>query len=368
MSRPVVYFAVTGHGFGHAVRAASVAAALQHLNPDVLPVLVTPAPHWLLASYLGDDFLHRPRTFDVGVVQSDSLQMDLPATAASWQAIRDRAAQIIKSEADFIRTNRARLVVADIPPLAGEIARAAGVPCWAIGNFGWDFIYRDWGEDFTELVDWIAEQYARCELLWRLPLHEAMGAFPTIRDVGLTGGIPRLSVDEARAFGLSTERDRTALLTFGGLGLAQTPYHNLERFPDWKFITFDANAPELPNLIRVRDRRYRPVDFMPFCERVVSKPGFSTFSEAMRLSIPIVSLTREGFAESPVLLAGLQDYSAHQIVEADEFFHGNWSFLHRSPTPARQPGAISTDGSETIARAICEYLSTTRASPSIHPR
>jgi hypothetical protein len=77
------------------------------------------------------------------------------------------------------------------------------------------------------------------------------------------------------------------LLTFGGLGLQQIPYENLTHFPDWQFITFDSSAPDLPNLVKITDHKYRPVDFMPICGRVVSKPGFSTFAEAVKLGVPI---------------------------------------------------------------------------------
>jgi hypothetical protein len=86
--------------------------------------------------------------------------------------------------------------------------------------------------------------------------------------------------------------------------LAQIPYDTLQNFPDWQFISFDGNAPDLPNLLKVQDRRYRPVDVMPLCGRIVSKPGYGTFAEACRLNIPITTLTREGFAESPLLIEG----------------------------------------------------------------
>jgi hypothetical protein len=41
---------------------------------------------------------------------------------------------------------------------------------------------------------------------------------------------------------------------------------------------------------------------MPICGRVVSKPGFSTFAEAVKLEVPIVSMTRDDFAESTFLI------------------------------------------------------------------
>lgn len=357
MSRPVLYVAITSHGFGHAVRAASVVAKTQQLNPEILPILVTTVPHWLLESYLESDFIQRPRAYDVGVIQSDSLQMDRVATLEKWQQIRSRQQAIIASEVDFIRTNRACLVLADIPPLAAPIAKAADIPCWMMSNFGWDFIYREWGGEFVELADWISECYSKSDRLFRLPMYEPMSAFSPITDVGITGGTPRFTVEQLQArFKLTKPKEKTVLLSFGGLGLQQIPYENLNAFPDWQFITFDRQAPAAPNLLKVTDPKLRPIDFMPLSGRVVSKPGYSTFAEALRVETPIVSLTREGFAEAQLLLEGIQTYADHQIITPREFLTGNWEFLHQNPTPPRQALPIPKDGTDAIARAIVDYF------------
>ncbi len=358
MSRPVLYLAITNHGFGHAVRAASVAAAVQQLNPEILLILVTTAPRWLLASYIPGDFIHRPRAFDVGAIQSDSLTIDRAMTLDKLRHIRTEANALIASEVTFIRQNRVGLILADIPPLVAAIAHVARVPCWMMSNFGWDFIYRDWGGDFLEIADWIGDCYRQCERLFRLPLHEPMSAFPTLVDVGLTGGVPHYGEAKLRSrFGLTAPPNKTVLITFGGLGLGQIPYDNLAQFPDWQFISFDRSAPDLPNLAKVGEHQYRPVDFMPFCGRVISKPGFSTFSEAMRLGTPIVSLLRQGFAESPLLLAGLQQHSHHQIVTPDAFSQGSWDFLHQPLLPPISDRSLARDGSETIAQAVVDFFS-----------
>jgi hypothetical protein len=357
MPRPVLYIAITSHGFGHAVRAASVAATVQKICPEILLVLVTTAPRWLLASYIKGDFIHRPRAFDVGVVQSDSLTMDKAATLAKMQHIRQEQNRIIAGEVDFIRQNKIGLVLADIPPLAAPIAVSAAIPCWMMSNFGWDFIYRDWGGDFVEIADWIGECYQKCDRLFRLPMSESMSAFKQITDVGLTGGIPYYSEAELRdTFGLTKPQEKTILLSFGGLGLEAIPYETLKQFSDRQFITFDSSAPDLENLLKVTNHQYRPLDFMPICAKVVSKPGYSTFAEALRLDLPIVSLTREDFAESPLLLEGIQNYAYHQIITPEEFFQGEWGFLKEQPKPPQQTASLPKDGTETIARSIVEYF------------
>ncbi|MBC7970642.1 MAG: glycosyl transferase, partial [Verrucomicrobia bacterium] len=215
MPKPILYIAITNHGFGHATRAASVAAEIQRLCPDMLIILVTTAPRWLLEAYIQTDFIHRPRGFDVGILQTDSVTMDKPATLERLQQLRAQQNSLIASEVNFIKQNRVGLILADIPPLATLLAKAAQVPCWMMSNFGWDFIYRPWGGEFVEMADWIGECFSKCDRLFRLPLHESMSAFPTMTDVGLTGGTPRYSVEQLReTFGLKPDPDRTVLMTF----------------------------------------------------------------------------------------------------------------------------------------------------------
>lgn len=357
MSQPAIYIAVTSHGFGHAVRTATVAEKLQQLRPDITIIFVTVAPKWLLESYIKRSFIYRQRVFDVGVIQSDSLTMDKQTTLSKMQVIIAQEDDLIAQEANFIRNHNVGLILADIPALAVPIARAAGVPCWMMGNFGWDFIYRDWGESFNQVVSWIAHYYGQSDRLFRLPLAEPMGVFPRITNVGLTGSTPCFDKEELKQkFELSTSVEKTILLTFGGLGLQSIPYHNLALFPGWQFITFDRAAPDLPNLLKINHDALRPLDFMPICGRILSKPGYSTFSEALCWDLPIISLTREDFPEAPVLLEAIQDYSQHQIISTDEFFTGEWNFLNQDMLPPRKTDRLAKDGAAQIAQEISNYF------------
>jgi hypothetical protein len=348
-----VYFAVSRHGFGHATRVASVAAELARLRPDLRLILNTAAPRWVLDGYLDRPFTVRDVPLDAGVAQPDSLTVDLPATLAAARRLEVRAGDLVASEAAYLRAAGVRLVVADLPPLAGALAAAAGVPCWGMGNFGWDFIYGAWGGPFAELAGGYAAAYAGFERLFRLPFHEPMAAFPHVIEAGLTGGSPRGDPAELRRqIGLVVPRDRCVLLTFGGLGVAGVPYTRLTEFAAWQFVTFDANAPNLTNLVRLDARRIRPVDAMPLCGRIVAKPGYSTFAEAARLGLPIATFARPGFAEAEVLVAGMRRHLPHQIVPLGRFLAGDWGFLNQAPEPPTTDRALPTDGSTAIARSI----------------
>jgi hypothetical protein len=361
---PTLYFSITNHGFGHAARTAAVAGAVQQLLPEVQLIIATTAPHWLIASYISGDFVHRMVGHDVGVIQADSLHMDLPATLAAWQDILDRQTTIINTEAAYLKEAGVDLVFADIPPLAPLIAHEAGVPCWAATNFGWDFIYHDWGTDFVPLTKWINSCYGECDRLFRVPLSEGLERFPIKEDVGLTGGTARYEVAELRQ-GLELEQavERTVLMVFGGLGVQNIPYQNVELFPNWQFLTFDRAAPSLPNLKCIPDpsnnavpRRYRPVDIFPLCDLVVSKPGYTTYAEAMIADLPVATIPRSGFAESAIIQAALQDYSDHQIIEPADFFDGQWDFLRQPVQKPRSGHGLPKDGTDQIAKAIVDFL------------
>jgi hypothetical protein len=359
MTRPTLYIAITNHGFGHATRAAAVAETVSQLRPDIELILATTAPEWLLRAYLTRDFVYRPLRIDIGVLQSDSLTMDKPATLEKLQWIRANQMTLMNEEIAFIRQAGVGLLLADIPPLATALAKAAGIPCWMMSNFGWDFIYRPWGGEFVAIADWIGECFGQCDRMFRLPFHESMKAFPVIEDVGLTGGTPRYDPEQLRSqLQITTPPERTMLLTFGGLGLSSIPYSGLLALSDWQFLTFDQAAPDLANLTRISGHELRPVDVMVICDRILSKPGYSTFAEACRLNKGILTLPRDDFAEAALLLAGIQNHTHHQIIlDADAFFQGDCSALIAPLQPPKLAEPLATNGNDTIAQAIANYFS-----------
>lgn len=355
-----VYFAITSHGFGHATRTAAVIAALQtqaaQQGLEVKVIVATTAPIWLLESYITQPFTYHPVILDIGVVQSDSFTMDKVSTLAKLQELYQNQAAIIERELVVIKQHQVDLIFADLPPLAIAIAQRAGIPCWAASNFGWDLIYGAW-PGFELIVEWIQALHRQCDLLLRLPFHEPMASFPRMMDCGFTGGSPKYEINSLRhRLNLSSDRP-TALLTFGGLSLDAIPYHQLAHFPDWQFLTFDAKAPELPNLIRLNgDHDLRPVDLMPLCDRLIAKPGYSTLSEACRHQLPTVCLTRPDFPEAEYLVAGLQQYNHHLIISPQEFYESDWQFMHQElqlPTGSQLP---ANQAEQAIAHQLITYL------------
>src|SRR5437588_9123286 len=94
MTTPIVALAVSGHGFGHAVRCAEVARVLIH-QFGVRTLVRTDAPAWLFPEQV--ERLPSPGwPLDVGVAQRDGLDLDIDETRWRW----DDFAQTFDAHAD----------------------------------------------------------------------------------------------------------------------------------------------------------------------------------------------------------------------------------------------------------------------------
>src|SRR5262245_28440444 len=82
---------ITAHGFGHGVRSCDILRAFNQSYPDVPVTVVSDLPASFLRHRLpsaANSF--RAASFDVGMVQLDSVRIDLPATLRKVEALYAR--------------------------------------------------------------------------------------------------------------------------------------------------------------------------------------------------------------------------------------------------------------------------------------
>src|SRR5438874_914229 len=135
---PRILFYVSGHGFGHARRVAQVIRALAERAPDVEAHVRTAAPRHIFEPAVLAGFA--PSDLDAGMVEDGPLRIDAQGTLRRLEDLLGRREHILADELAAVRAIGPRLIVADVPFLAGDVAAAAGVPCLAVSNFTWDWI------------------------------------------------------------------------------------------------------------------------------------------------------------------------------------------------------------------------------------
>ena len=342
---------VSGHGYGHGSRVAAVLSALHALQPSWRLVLSTPLPRPFLELAFGPvPFEHRPCRWDVGVIQADALGADGPATLTALEQLAlDLPAQLEREAAWISAQGEPVLLLGDVPPAAAALAARLQVPLVWMGNFGWDAIYRPMGGAFVALADQALAAYRSGTAQIRCPLALPMPWDLPSTSVGLTAGRPRHSPEALRQqLGLAAPPERTVMVAFGGLGMPLDP-ELLARWPQHHFLVSDARLAAAANATRI-PADLRPLELLQLCGRVITKPGYSTFCEALALGVGIVLVRREGFAEAPVLEADLQRYGHHRLLTREQLDRGDWQLDQPLLPPSDPP--LARDGSQQAAAVL----------------
>jgi hypothetical protein len=347
---------VTGHGYGHAVRASQVIKAL----PADLPVIVrTVAPEGIFREEIGRDFRYMPAEFDCGCLQNDSVSVLKRETLDRYQEIDDRNHRALASEVEFLRREGVTCVVSDVPPFPLLVAQEAGIPSLAISNFSWYEIYRDYIKTKTdeEMVDGIRREYRCATLALITPLETpaVLELFPRIERIPLI-------VREGR-------RNRQRIDEF--LGVRSTPHYGLLYFGtwgldldwpatlslgDWTFFTYEDPPVAVANVVTVQRTEWPHPEMAGSVDVVVSKPGYGTVSEGIANGVPLVYLPRADFAECPALIAGMEPWGGGIPLTQDAFATGDWGDALASALNAKLDHAVyQTDGARVAADAIMRF-------------
>lgn len=370
MPRPLVYY-ISGHGFGHASRSIEVVNTLLALAPTLPIHIRTAAPRWLFDLTVRGPFTLEPLVTDPGVVQHDSLSLDAAETIRRADAYVRDLPELSAHEAAHLRAVDAAFVMADIPPLALEAARLAEVPAMALGNFTWDWIFRDYAGG-AAAAEALGEVYRRGQRAFRLPLHGGFETIPEIIDLPLIARRARHApADTRRRLGLP--EGRLALVSFGGYGVAGMDLDALSRTTGWTLLV-SASVPFGPDrvpLARVGARgalhpldepamyamglRYE--DVVAAVDVVVTKPGYGIISECVANDTALLYTDRGHFIEYGVLVAGMPHYLPCAYLPQAELLRGDWQTaldgLVGMPGPATRP---AVDGANVAARWILEQL------------
>ncbi len=333
---------ISSHGYGHGARVAALLGALHRQEPDCHFVLSTAlAPAFLAQVFQGIPFEQRPCQWDVGVVQADALGSDPEATLLALEKLESELPALLDSETAYLQDFLCRhpgpaLVLGDVPPAAVLLAQRLGLPLIWQANFGWDAIYKDMGPAFSPWAQHCAQLYGQGQAVISCPFSLPMPWGIPSWQVGLSCGQPAFSEQQLRQqLRLSHPRERTALLSFGGLGFQLDPAL-LALWPHWHFLVNDPSLAQAANASLI-PKQLRPLDLMPLCSRVLTKPGYSTFCEALSQGLGLLVVERQGFSEAAVLQAGLQQHGWHRLLQRQAFLGGAWQLDQPLEPPLGSP-------------------------------
>lgn len=350
---------ISPHGLGHAARASAILNALQQRVADWHTELFTLVPPRFFADSRIGSFTYHAEATDLGLVQKNPLEEDLPATLRHLKEIIPFPPARIDKLADKVRSMGCRAVLCDISPLGLTVARAAGLPSVLVENFTWDWIYDGYvarAPEFTPFVGHMRAAFALADRrIQTAPVcHPSGSAF----QAGVVSRRPRTERTAVRAR-LGLREGAPAVLVTGCLlapdsdGLAA-----LRRATDYDFIVVGGKQPmeragNVTVLPAVTDLVYHP-DLVHAVDIVAAKLGYSTVAETFQAGLPMAYLTREHFRESPALERFVREQMPSVCVPPSALADGSWTEL--LPALAAQGRIVRTqpNGADVAAEWLLD--------------
>ncbi len=348
----------SAHGFGHASRTYEVARALVEQDENTVVYFTSHAPDAFFAAEEHPRIIRRRKRLDVGMKQVDSLTLDIRGTLKELDGLAEEEPRLIEEETAFLKENTVDGVLADLPPLVFTAAHKAGIPCWGMSNFSWDWIYEEYVRehpDFDRHVRRIRAAYAVAQGLFRLPFHHPMDAFSPIVDVPLAARVSALGREEARRRLGWRQETKAALFSFGGFRLSIPPA--AKRSHDWIFISTEPSPHPGASFLHLTNSDLRRLglrycDLVAAADVVVSKPGYGIVSECIANRTALVYTPRGRFREYPLLEEAVRTHLPSVEIAEEDLKTGRWLDGCREAVCKRMPPEMDCNGATRIARLL----------------
>ncbi len=356
-----IYF-ISSHGFGHAARASAVIAAVNRLMPGSRFTVFTTVESWFFESSLDTRVVLEPLDADLGLMQTDALTEDLPATLRELNRRIPFPESVLDDIAQRVDALSADVVVCDIAPIGLAVAGRCGVPSVLVENFTWDWIYRGYLDECPDLEPvavYLEEAFAGAT--YRVQTEPACSLSTHAVQVTPVSRRPRQHRAEVRRRLGAPDDAPLAVVSMGGVDWS---YDSLATEPDrhglW-VVVFGSQTPvrhgrviRLPN----HSEFFHP-DLVHAADVVVGKLGYSTLAEVWSAGVRLGYLRRPHFRESPTLEAWAQRELTCRHLEASALKTGEW--LETIAELLQEPRGRSdqTGGADEVARFLFEVASAT---------
>lgn len=359
---PVIVYYVSSHGFGHAARTCDVLQELVKMLPYAELHIVTGIPgNFFFSRVSGLNAVIHSRVLDVGMIQKDSIQVDLQRTLKELTRLYACCPESIAGEVAFLKSIHADLVVADIVPAAIEAADQAALPGVVVANFTWDWIYENQADASISkhpIVDLMRSQYAKAELLVELPFACPMNVFTHRVSVGLlakAGGCRRDLISLAAG---ADVHKRWVLLAFRQLDLKKRALDRMMKNSEVEWFSVEPLSWPESTVHMLNRRDFTFPDILASVDVAVSKPGFGIVSECLANQVPLVYADRADFAEYEYLEAGIRRYLRNAFIPQEDLYAGMVDHALNEAVTSRPPKEkLSAEGAAETVQQLLSFIS-----------
>ncbi|MBD3384008.1 hypothetical protein GF407_03690 [candidate division KSB1 bacterium] len=315
----------------------------------------TCAPQWLFSPLQNERFKYKSALLDVGALQKNSFSVNKEKTLKSYAGLIKKKKALLEKETAFLIKEKIDLVISDITPLAFDAAKECNIPAYAVGNFSWDWIYKDWldeYEDYRYVIEDIENSYRKADGLFRLPFYGDMEIFKNIVDVPLVVRKARIAADRVKQKLNFPADKKCILLALRDTDLDVVDWTRAAGISEFCFVSTSEKY-RGGNIHSIKEGVLPFEQVLNACDAVLSKPGYGIVSDCIGNQKRILYIPRQDFIEDSILRHNLEIYSTCEEMSLEQYKKGDW--LSKLKDLLNKPDhwpPIQTNGSEKLAEKI----------------
>lgn len=358
---PLIWAAISGHGFGHAAQVVPVLNALGRLVPNLRVLLRTTVPASFFIDRLTIPWEMSAVQQDIGCIQQGPMTIDVEATWREHHRFHSAWNERLQTEVDAMRAAAPDLVLADTPYLAPAAGRLVGIPTVALVSFTWDLILSEYQApssiEHRTIIESIRRAYVRADLALRITPAPPMTVFKRLIDIGPIAEPAHSARERLIEFLKLTPGERTVLIGFGGIPLDSLPFNRVESLTGYRFL-FDGSVPaDSTRFISTKSLPFSFKTLMASVDVIMTKPGYGTLVEAVALQTPMVYVRRYNFGDEQPLVNYLHRYGRGVELSSHDFVQGRWWSALKEVVDLPHPTAPPPPtGADDAAAELAKFL------------
>jgi UDP:flavonoid glycosyltransferase YjiC (YdhE family) len=346
---PHLLLAISGHGYGHLSQCAPVVNRLRELRPDLRLTVLTELPTVVLASRLVGEFTHAEVETDAVMRMHSAWQVDVPATCRAWREFHHEWEAGVRRDVERLRKIKPDLLLANIPYRMLLAARKAGIPAVALCSLNWAAIhaaYCDGDAEGAAIRVQMRDGYAAADRFLTPAPSLPMPELDNVHAIGPIARLGKVRHEEILTRLKCSADTRLVMVALGGID-SPVPLADWPRMDHvvWLFDrVLNSDRDDLVNFARL------PLPFMDLLassDAVLTKPGYGTYSEAVCNGIPLLTLARPDWPETPHLNAWARMHGRLTEITPDDFRRGAFAAslqeLWSQPSPNAVPAPSGID-------------------------
>ncbi|MEC0106658.1 hypothetical protein P4H27_06845 [Paenibacillus taichungensis] len=296
-------FYITDYGYGHATRSIALIRELLRPKYNISQITICSGKvlPFIKRSLQYDQRINfREQALDLGYVhESGSIDLSTSLLQERYVYYHYSFSSMVSMERAFLALQKPDMVLSDISPIPFLAASQLNVISVGISNFTW---YTAYEEALTPELIQLLEQCYRCmDYFVRLP------GGKTEPDWGVRGGIVadfycrRVDSTEMKRIRsqLDPFKNKTIIFFAIGMGVDLSDISKMKLLKHEKFVFIVSCNMEISgqNIFNIEKNYTETQNFVAASDIVVTKPGWSTISEAVVSHKPLVLLERGNIPE-----------------------------------------------------------------------